>query len=334
MQFLQIAKDEKLKTLIDKVGSRNVDSILHINNVPRTPNIGKSFYDTCKNVMDTEKDVTWQRKVTVLNTMTDDSDVFEHAALLGQSAWKVLSSINTFPGMLKIPESVVLPSSVDVLGNSQSIGNRIYRMAMRDLETPPHSIDPSIFNEYSSIKPSRIIDNVVEYNPTFQWFRIPWGEVTLYSSLSNTAMDFPVFPEEVSDSVKANYTTMPDILYQYEPWQLYTGSGPRVNTYEFAFHRDMWTGDHTDGKANELIRFCMANCYPEYNGSAVNTSTVSLYIHGDCLISGILTDVTVDWDGPLGHDMWYLNCKVALTITEVSKQALNYDVVRKKPLIG
>ena len=209
---------------------------------------------------------------------------------------------------------------------------------MASLKNPPHYIDPSIFNEYSSIRPSQIL----EYNSqgdsniqnTFQWFRIPWGQVTLYSSLGNDSKDFPVYPEEVSDARSANYTEMPDMLYQYEPWQVYQSSGPRANTYTFKFHRDMWSGNHRDGKANELIRFCEANCYPEYSGSAVNTAVVTLYIGGQAHIRGIMKDVNVRWSGPLGLDDWYLMCELELTIVEVSDTPLNYSTVRNKGLIG
>ena len=127
---------------------------------------------------------------------------------------------------------------------------------------------------------------------------------------------------------------MPDLLYQYEPWQLYNSSGPRTNTYLFHFHRDMWTGDHRDGKANELIRYCEANCYPEFNGSAVNVPTVTLYIAGSPLIHGVMTQVDTTWDGPIGLDGYYLNCELSITITEVSETALNYNVIKGKSLIG
>ena len=96
----------------------------------------------------------------------------------------------------------------------------------------------------------------------------------------------------------------------------------------------MWTGDHRDGKANELIRICEANCYPEFNGSMVNTSTVTLYVKGNALISGVLVDVHKTWDGPIGLDGWYLMCNLSLEIIEVSPTALNYNVVKNKPLIG
>lgn len=333
MQFLTLDKETKLKDFSDEVGSRNADYILAANSIDRSPNIGKQFYESCEAVKKSTESITWQRKSQILNTFTHDSDIFETAALLGENDWKVLSALGTFPGMVKVPDSITLPDSVNILGNGQGVKSEIYNKAMKSLEEHNY-VDPSIFNEYSNIKNSKIAEGASHSSSTFSGFNLPWGQVTLASSISDDSIDFPVYPEEISDSRKANYTTMPDLLYQYEPWQLYNSSGPRTNTYLFYFHRDMWTGDHRDGKANELIRYCESNCYPEFNGSAVNVPTVTLYIAGSPLIHGVMTQVDTKWDGPIGLDDYYLNCELSITITEVSETALNYNVIKGKSLIG
>lgn len=334
MQFLQISRDLKLSELADLVGDTNVDYILAANSLSRVPNIGQSFQLLCKELIASTPAVSYQRKSTILNSLTQDSDIFETAALLSESGWKLLSSLGTFSNMLRIPDTVQLPDSINILGDGTPISNVIYTKAMKYLETAPHYIDPVIFNEYSSIKSVILDAQVTSTKDPMQWFQIPWGDVTLYSSIGDDSVDFPVYPEEVDDSTRANYTTMPELLYQYEPWQIYTSSGPRSNTYKFDMHRDMWTGDHRDGKCNELLRFCEANCYPDYNGSAVNTSVVTLYVKGSTLISGVMTDWAVTWDGPIGLDGWYLHCTLKITITEVSSQPLNYTSVRAKGLIS
>lgn len=333
MQFLTLDKETKLKDFSDEVGSRNADYILAANSIDRSPNIGKKFYESCEAAKKSTDNISWQRKSHILNTFTQDSDIFETAALLGENDWKVLSALGTFPGMVKVPDSITLPDSVNILGNGQGVKSEIYNKAMKSLEEHNY-VDPSIFNEYSNIKNSKIAEGASHSSSTFSGFNLPWGQVTLASSISDDSVDFPVYPEEISDSKKANYTTMPDLLYQYEPWQLYNSSGPRTNTYLFHFHRDMWTGDHRDGKANELIRYCEANCYPEFNGSAVNVPTVTLYIAGSPLIHGVMTQVDTKWDGPIGLDGYYLNCELSITITEVSETALNYNVIKGKSLIG
>lgn len=334
MQLLKISERTTLAELSSVVGDRNVQSILAANNLKRTPNIGKAFKSVCDNIIADSVDVDTKRKTSLLNSLTDESDIFESAALQSEDGWKITSAIGTLSNMLKIPDSVTLPDSVDVLGNHQPIGNRIYRQVMKSL-ADTGTIDPSIFNEYSSVKNSQLASMAGRSSSDpFQWFQIPWGKVSLYSSIEGETKDFPVYPEELSDDYKANYTQMPDMLYQYEPWQVYQSSGPRSNTYTFKFHRDMWTGDHRDGKANELIRFCEANCYPEYQGSAINTATVTLYISGQPHITGVITSVSPRWSGPLGLDGWYLVCELELAITEVSKTALDYKSVKKKGLIG
>lgn len=336
LQFLQITNSTTLSDLSDVVGPRNTEYLLATNNLSWQPNIGRQFYQMQQYVIDNSEDVTWQRKSTILNRLTSDTDVFETASLLSESGWKVLSELDTLPNTLKIPETIEVPSSTSIIGDGIPIGRSIYELAMNGLSNPPHAIDPGIFNEYSNVKATQLIDPSSSYGSgdVFQYFNLPWGDITLYSSLSDSFVDFPVYPEELEDSRKANYSTMPDMLYQYEPWYVYTGSGPRSNSYTFKMHRDMFSGNHSDGQANDLIRFCEANCYPEFNGSAVNVSQVSLYIVGNLLINGILTDVSVKWNGPILSDGWYASFELTLTITEVSQQALNYNSVRNLPLIG
>lgn len=333
MQFLQIDNDTTLTGLKDMVGARNVDSILSLNSLSRTPNVGAELNSLYETIVSNSEPVTNQRKKSVLNTLTSDSDVFETAALLGEDGWKFMSGISTFPNMLRIPQTIELPDSTKILGGSnQPVSEAIYAKAMKYLDSGL-DIDPIIFNEYSSQRASGAGGNVSSGTP-FQWFKLPWGEITLYSSFSGEAIDFPVFPEEYEDGRVANYDTMPDMIYQYEPWYIYKGSGPRSISLTFKFHRDMWTGDHRDGKANDLIRFCEANCYADYSGASVVTSTVTLYISGNTYISGVMTEVKPHYYGPIGLDNFPLMVDLSITINEVSAIPLSYSSVRRKKLIG
>ncbi len=332
MQFVNLDKNDKFLDLVDKVGEQNVESILVANGLTRCRNIGKKFNDICNSIYASSKSVSNSQKANILNKYTQDSDIFETVALGSTNSWKLLDNIGTIPDMLQIPSTITIPDSVQVLGNGKPISNDIYKKAMDQLYSTG-TVDPSIFNEYSSIRNANLSAGTVKNSNPFEYFRIPWGQVTLYSSLSNESMDFPVYPEELDDKVSASYTTMPDLMYTYEPWQIYQSSGPRSNTYTFHMHRDMWTGDHTDGMCNKLIRFCEANCYPEYNGAAINVSYVILYIAGKSHIAGIITDVSKHWDGPIGSDGWYLNVELELTITEVALQPLNYNVIRNKSVM-
>ena len=337
MQLLKIDENLRLSTLSDIVGSANVPAVLHENSLPRTPNIGQAFKQSVA-ATQSEDIVSQVKKVAIINSFTEDSDIFQRAALSSDDDWKCISSKGTFPDSLKIPSTVKIPDAVDVLGNGQSVSNLTYSRTIDQMLNPPYRVDPATFNEYSAANPSSLTESVPgEGNGNvFQWFHIPWGKITLYSSLAGEQIEFPVYPQGLNDAVTANYTQMPDMIYQYEPWMVYQSSGPRSNTFRFDMHRDMWTGDHRDGKANELIRFCEANCYPEYDGSAVNTSTVTLYISGNAMITGVMTEVSVEWDGegPIGIDGWFLHFVLEISIVEVSPEPLSFSKVRTKPLIG
>lgn len=335
MKYLKISKNTKLKELSNRVGSRNIENVLHLNGMSRTPNIGKQFDSVCKSTISNAKPVSWEVKKAVLNNMADNSDVFETASLLGQSGWKLLASeVNTLPGYIRIPENVYLSNTVDVLGDGLKVSKTVFDKVMAGLEGEDHDIDPAVFGYYDTGRVSLLRQGSSASSVgAMKYFKIPWGKVSLYSSLADDYVDFPCYPENMQDIIRANYGQMPDMLYQYEPWVVYNSSGPVVNTYTFDIHRDMWD-DHTNGKATNLIRFCEANCYPKYNGSAVHSADVTLYISGSPIIHGVITDVTVDWDGPLGLDGFYLHFKIAITIQEVSKEALDFDTYRAKGLIG
>lgn len=334
MQFLQIKQNETLTSLRDIVGPFNLENILAVNALKRIPYIGRQLNERSQSIIENDEEVSLEFKISALNKASSDADVFETMALMGESGWKIYKATNALPNTLFVPESVTLPKSENIIGNSRRVTDEIYNKAVSCLRTQGY-IDPEIFNTYSYEKNTKVSTSTSNnYSNLFEFFKIPWGNMSIYSSLSDEMKDFPVYPEEYSDAVRANYTTMPELIYQFEPWQLYTSSGPRSNTYNFTFHRDMWTGDHRDGKANELIRFCEANCYPEYNGSAVNTSLSSLYVNGHILIRGIITDVSKVWSGPNGLDDFPLVCKLTLSFIEVSPYPLDYWTVKSKPLIG
>lgn len=335
MQLLSLSRNSKLIDLANVIGDRNVDYVLASNQLTRSVDIGEQFYNLCNSFVTSASYVDPQRKKTILNRLVSDSDIFEATSLLSEDNWKVMSNLNTLPQYLYIPETIEIPRSSDTLGNGIHVDSTIYDDVMGMLSTTPYIIDPAVFNEYSTIKNSKFLNSATSGTNSTYWFPIPLGNVSLYSSLSGTAVDIPAYPEELDDAVKANYTEMQELLYQYEPWYLYQSSGPRSNSYRWEnLHRDMWSGDHRDGKANELIRFCEACCYPEYNGAAVYTDIVTLYINGKNLITGIVTDVSVKWSGPLLQDGWYAVFSLELTINEISPYKLNNTTVRQKPLIG
>lgn len=336
MKFLKIDKNTTLLDLGNVVGERNVDAVLNVNNVPRTVKVGKYAIERSTNIPGV---TDWQTKLSILNTMVGDSDVYEKAALGTENDWNCLNVYGTFPDYFKVPDTVAVALSDMILGNGEAISSEIHERCEISLKThEDHEIDPSIFSEYSlasygSFGMSSEYTVNGEKNP-FEWFKLPWGKISLYSSILDDKKDFPVYPTELSDGYSASMEQMPNMLYQYEPWFVYKSSGPRQNSYSFHMHRDMWTGDHRDGLANALIRFCEANCFPEYRGSSVNFPTVTLLLNGQNLITGVLTSCKVDWSGPLGLDGFFLEFKLMLEISEVSQAPLNYTSVMQKGLIS
>ena len=338
MQFLSTNENMKLIDLADAVGSRNVSEVLVANRLPRVPDIGRKFAQICTQIaLDTQiAAVSVARKTGLLNTLTSDSEIYEKAALMDEGEWKVFAELNTFPDALRIPSSVTLPSSAQTIGNNQSVSSSVYQKTMKQLKEKG-KIDPATFSDYASgsLGPAHSNQGSTQTNQDiFSAFNIPWGEIQLYSSISGEVIDFPCYPEEVDYTRGANYAEMETTLYQYEPWYAYESSGPREQSITFMLHRDMWTGDHRDGKCNELIRFCEANCYADYNGAAVNSPIVTLYIHGTAFISGVMTQVNPHWQGPIGLDGWYLQCELTITINEVASAPLNYQSIRKMNVIG
>ena len=338
MQYLAISNDMTLSDLSAIVGERNVDTVLNVNGLERSVNIGKEFSarnkEFLKNNAGTEVD--YQTKIQILNQFVGNYDLYEKAALGTEDNWKLLSQYSYFSDAIRIPIEVKLPDSEGVLGDLEPVTDLLYERCIDDLKSQDHQIQTKWFSQYdtSSGNTGTTSDGTVHNGEPFEWFKIPWGEVSLVSSMEpNEMLAFPVYPEELDDGVVANYEDMSEMLYQYEPWKVYKSSGPREMTFTFNFHRDMWSGDHRDGGANDLIRGCEANCYPQFDGSLVNVPIVSMYIHGDNFITGVMTSCKTHWSGPIGLDGFYLMCTLTLTIVEISPEALSYFAVRRKGLI-
>jgi len=337
MQYLKIDKTLSLSKLASIVGERNVDTVLNANSLDRSVDIGQDFISRAVKLAEDEVVTTYQQKLNIINQFVGDSDLFEKAALSEEHAWATLTYYNSFPDAMRVPEDVHLNPAEGVLGNGEPIPDRVYNACVESLKTT-HSIDPSIFAIYNASFSGGSYG--IAANPDhaigtpFQYFKFPWGEVSLYSTLDDKMIYFPVYPKGFEDGYTANYEDMPEMLYQYEPWKVYKSSGPREMSFTFHFHRDMWTGDHRDGYANNVIRRCEANCFPEYDGSLVKVPLVTLYIHGQNLITGVMTSCKKTWERPIGLDGFPLVCELTFSITEVSPEPLNYTTVKNKGLIG
>lgn len=367
MQFLLISKSDTLQSISRIIGAQNIDVLLAENGLRREPKIGKQWNEKCDNLLKTQpNEISAARKSTLLNLLTDSQEVFEKACLLDEDGWKIFSAFQAFRDALRIPESVRLPYSSRIIGaaaqdvatgsigvsgyggnryrtaslsnnpQSEPISSATYRTVMSELKSSGE-IKPEVFNKVNTSLPvsldnargSKIANKTPQYS-----FPLPWGKIQIVSSLLNEVLDIPAYPEQIDTSRSASYTAMPNLIYQYEPWIMYESSGPREQQLVFHLHRDMWSGNHLDGKANKLIKFCEANTFPRYNGSAVQAPTVRIYVSGSLFIAGVMTRTDVSWKGPIGLDDWYLEFELTLSIQEVSDTRLNIDSVSRKNIIG
>lgn len=210
-----------------------------------------------------------------------------------------------------------------------------YKAVMNGLKLTS-KIDASVFEKVNTERGPKIdnTSNKREVKPSQYAYNLPWGKIQMYSTLLKETVDFPAYPEQLETTRTASYTSMPDTIYQYEPWILYQSSGPREQSLNFHLHRDMWTGNHLDGQANKLIRFCEANTFPDYKGSAVLAPVIRVYIDGSLFVSGVITATNTTWSGPLGLDNWWLEFNLSLSIQEISEQPLNVNSVSKLGLKG
>lgn len=354
MQYLLIDNNETLRTMSRSIGQTNADIVLVENSLPRTPNVGKAWANRCdKIIAEHPNNVTPSRKAALLNGLTNSVDVFEKACLMDEDEWKVFSSAQAFFDALKIPETVKLPNSTRIMGSSSSpiasnnidnvtgimstadvdyVSSTTYRSVMASLKSKG-SIDPDIFESVNTM-PDYVVGSArsIRASSMQYSFNLPWGKIQMYSTLLKELIDFPAYPEEVETSRAATYVQMPSIIYQYEPWIAYQESGPRDQPLTFHLHRDMWSGNHLDGKANQLVRFCEANTFPDYSGSAVIPPYVRFYVDGTLFISGVIKNTTVNWSGPIGLDNWYLEFTLSMVIQEISETELNVHSVYAKKI--
>ena len=390
MQYLSLTGNETFASMSRMFSATDVNAILIENGLPRVFYVAEEWYNKCQVIIQTTPPVSAEAKINLLNILTDNQSLFEKACLMDEDEWKVFFATQAFTDALKLPASVTLPSSQQILGDNNlrqttseqsklkavktttkskkattsesqrvsslsdqskttytggrvkqvssstssstadTVSSELYKNVVQDLRSSG-TINTSRFSESNKNDLSLGGANVTTNSSTIA-FNIPWGKIQMYSTVLQELIDFPVYPDQVETGRQASYTSMPDIIYQYEPWITFQNSGPREQALDFHMHRDMWTGDHRDGLANKLIRFCEANTFADYNGSAVITPLIRFYVDGTLFISGVITSTRVTWSGPIGLDNWYLEFTLSLAIQEISESALNVKSVYAREL--
>lgn len=133
-----------------------------------------------------------------------------------------------------------------------------------------------------------------------------------YIVVNGIGMWFPCYPESVSDSNSASYSSE-NILGRSEPFQYYTGSGPRTVSVDFEMHTDMCGDVNYVYKITDLVE---SACYPNYGG-AIAASRVIFHCSNNITIRGIISNVSTKYSGPI-IDNKYAVINLSFSVTEVT----------------
>lgn len=157
----------------------------------------------------------------------------------------------------------------------------------------------------------------------------------IHNGVGSTIL-FPCYPESVSDQNQASYSVI-NILGRSEPFQNYTGSGPRTVNVKFQMHVDMESVDDIYQIAS-AVESC---CYPNY-GSAPVPIKVTFQAGNSVRITGIITSVSTDYSGPIldmdyseqndgaMHDPKYAVIDLNFSITEVTGDPPSHSQIYSK----
>ena len=120
---------------------------------------------------------------------------------------------------------------------------------------------------------------------------------------------FPCFPESYSDTRTASFTPQTP-LGRSEPFQIYQNSGPRQVSVSFRMHREM-----TQSTAiGDCVAVVQSATYPTGGDQIVPKAT--LQIGKNCLITGIIDNVSTNWSDTINTYGQYNIVELSFTVTE------------------
>lgn len=142
--------------------------------------------------------------------------------------------------------------------------------------------------------------------------------------IDGVTLYMPCYPDSISDSTAVSYTSQ-NALGRSEPYQAYENSGPRSIPFTFRMHREM-TGDISE--IERIVRFIESAVYPNYDGT-VSAVKTTVQIGNSIYISGIMTNQSTNWSGPIGPDNKYNVVDLSFTVTEVTGDPKSSGTIRK-----
>lgn len=123
------------------------------------------------------------------------------------------------------------------------------------------------------------------------------------------AIFFPCYPDSYSDSHSANVSQQTP-LGRSEPFQIYQNSGPRTVNVTFKMHREM---THVT-PISEIVSAVQACCYPIGTSQTI-IPRVTLVIGRNCLITGIIKNVSTDWSDTI-IEQQYMMVSLGFSVEE------------------
>lgn len=120
---------------------------------------------------------------------------------------------------------------------------------------------------------------------------------------------FPCFPESYTDTRTASFASQTP-LGRSEPFQIYQNSGPRQVSVSFRMHREM-----TQSTAiGDCVAVVQSATYPTGNDQIVPKAT--LQIGSNCLITGIIDNVSTNWGETINTGGQYNGVELSFSVTE------------------
>lgn len=151
----------------------------------------------------------------------------------------------------------------------------------------------------------------------------------IYLYHTNQFILLPTYPESISDSLSANFSSQP-LLARSAPIYSYSSSGPRSLRISLHLHRDMmWDLNYNVSNLNleigedyidTLIKQIQSVALPRYAAATkmVDPPMVAIRFGNEIYIKGVVTGaVTIEYSGPIGSDNKYKDINIAFDVHEV-----------------
>lgn len=170
----------------------------------------------------------------------------------------------------------------------------------------------------------------------------PWAYIVHVEDPAQR-LEFQIFPEEISMSKAAEYTSM-GIVGRSEPVRAYSSSGSKTYSFELTFVASV---DQNDGGSSydvlEKINWLESLVYPEYKNNITYPPPVVFLIVGDainarCITTEVSPVLRGPWEineSPLGDEFnWEgpIQAVASVTFEEVNLTPLSSTDIRNRLL--